>query len=64
MFLTMFFKTQNIAQTMHLTMLIAHHYREKLADVTALNFPFKVDFVHAQEMYLLHVLCVNLNHGA
>ena len=26
MFLTMFFKTQNIGQTMHLTMLIAHPY--------------------------------------
>ena len=26
MFLTMFFKTQNIVQTMHLTMLIAHPY--------------------------------------
>ena len=26
MFLTMFFKTQNIEQTMHLTMLIAHPY--------------------------------------
>ena len=29
MFLTMFFKTQNIAQTMHLTMLIAHTYLTK-----------------------------------
>ena len=27
MFLTMFFKTQNIVQTMHLTMLIAHPYQ-------------------------------------
>ena len=26
MFLTMFFKTQNIVQTMHLTILIAHPY--------------------------------------
>ena len=26
MFLTMFFKMQNIGQTMHLTMLIAHPY--------------------------------------
>jgi len=26
MFLTMFFKMQNIVQTMHLTMLIAHPY--------------------------------------
>ena len=26
MFLTMFFETQNIVQTMHLTMLIAHPY--------------------------------------
>ena len=26
MFLTMFFKTQNIGQTMHLTILIAHPY--------------------------------------
>ena len=28
MFLTMFFKTQNIMQTMHLTMLIAHPYTQ------------------------------------
>ena len=30
MFLTMFFKTQNIGQTMHLTMLIAHPYGRPL----------------------------------
>ena len=29
MFLTMFFKTQNIEQTMHLTMLIAHPYQHQ-----------------------------------
>ena len=34
MFLTMFFKTQNIEQTMHLTMLIAHPYSwsDKISD--------------------------------
>ena len=30
MFLTMFFKMQNIGQTMHLTMLIAHPYYREL----------------------------------
>ena len=32
MFLTMFFKTQNIGQTMHLTMLIAHPYPKGAKD--------------------------------
>ena len=33
MFLTMFEKNQNIAQTMHLTMLIAHPYTEAPPDL-------------------------------
>ena len=33
MFLTMFEKTQNIAYTMHLTMLIAHPYLDMVADM-------------------------------
>jgi len=38
MFLTMFFKTQNIEQTMHLTMLIAHPYRKQRLTVFVITF--------------------------
>ena len=34
MFLTMFFKMQNIVQTMHLTMLIAHPYQQFITNIT------------------------------
>ena len=37
MFLTMFFKTQNIVQSMHLTMFIAHPYLELSDDVISLS---------------------------
>ena len=37
MFLTMFFKTQNIEQTMHLTMLIAHPYTLPTAQSLSLD---------------------------
>ena len=44
MFLTMFFKMQNIVQTMHLTMLIAHPYKlycsARAGRDTSICFPF------------------------
>ena len=47
MFLTMFFKTQNIEQTMHLTMLIAHPYPDSfLANQSVLSkyMPYRKNF--------------------
>ena len=49
-FLTMFFKTQNIGQTMHLTMLIAHPY-QRLAHLT--------DALHSVSIQWSDVLMIN-----
>ena len=42
MFLTMFFKTQNIGQTMHLTMLIAHPYSEHSENSRSREFSWEL----------------------
>ena len=65
MFLTMLFKTQNIGQTMHLTMLIAHPYHLSVVNIPVNDEDTRDSFGKSSpctESHLDHIWHTNNNN--